>query len=62
VNKNWGKLIETAKATLAKMLTGPCDEGLKETIYEALQLDATLIRGRERIGANSEIIGSKTNG
>lgn len=44
----WPKLIEEARATLAKMLAAPIHENLKATIYEALLLDAALQRGRPR--------------
>lgn len=46
VARNWGRCIPFARATLATMLTKPIDEGTKETIMEALVLDATLMRGR----------------
>lgn len=48
VARNWGRCIPFARATMARMLTMPIDEGLKETILEALSLDATLMRGRMR--------------
>lgn len=51
VAKNWGKCLEAARAMLALMLRGPCDESLKSTIHEALVLDATLIRGRAKLAA-----------
>lgn len=38
--------IDVARATLAHMLTLPGDEGLKETISDALILDKTLAKGR----------------
>lgn len=46
VRKNLSKLLPQARATLAQMLRDTHDESLKETIYEALLLDATLVRGR----------------
>ncbi len=46
VNRNWGKYIPAARATMARLLTSPIDESAKERIMEALTLDATLIRGR----------------
>jgi len=46
VRKNVGKLIGQARATLAQMLATSQDEELKQTIYEALLQDNTLIRGR----------------
>ena len=47
--KSWPMLIEQARATLAKMLNGPLDEGLKDQIAKALILDNTLM-GRSRPG------------
>ena len=38
--------VGPARATLAALLTGPCDEGLKEKIHQALILDNTLMMGR----------------
>jgi hypothetical protein len=49
VGKYWGKFIEGARAILAAMLAQPGDEGLKETILEALLLDNSLIRGRKGV-------------
>jgi hypothetical protein len=46
VKNNISKLLPQARATLAQMLRNSHDERLKETIYEALTLDATLVRGR----------------
>jgi|SRR5262245_43718880 len=46
VAKNLSRLLPQARATLAAMLRNPGNEHLKEEIYEALVLDATLIRGR----------------
>lgn len=46
VAMNWGKCVPLARATLARLLATSTDEVLKETIYEALCLDATLKRGR----------------
>lgn len=46
VKRHWGKYVELARATLARILATSSDERLKETIYEALLLDNTLIRGR----------------
>jgi hypothetical protein len=48
VKKYWPACIESARATLATMLTGPLDEAAKATIHEALVLDMTLKRGRNR--------------
>lgn len=46
IEKNWGKCLEFARATLAAMLRGPYPDSLKEEIVDALSKDATLIRGR----------------
>ena len=40
-------LLSQARATLAGMLATPIDEALKESIHEALVLDATLGKGRK---------------
>lgn len=47
VKRNLSILLPQARATLAQMLRGSEDGALKETIYEALLLDFTLVRGRE---------------
>lgn len=46
VNKNISLLLPQARAVLAKMLRDTSDPKLQEQVYEALTLDATLIRGR----------------
>ena len=46
VSMFWGKCIPFARATLAQLLRSPIDDRQKESIVEALALDATLIRGR----------------
>lgn len=46
VKKTWPKLLGQARATLAGMLTGPLDEGLKEQILDALIKDNSLQVGR----------------
>jgi hypothetical protein len=46
VDKNLAKLLPQARAVLAKMLETSPDEEMKQLIYEALILDATLVRGR----------------
>ena len=46
IERNWGKCVPGARATLTGMLSGPYDQALKESIYDALILDRTLIRGR----------------
>lgn len=47
VKNNWPKFVEGARATLAGMLAKPYDEDLKNSIYEALIDDSTLVRGRK---------------
>lgn len=47
----WPQFIEQARATLAKMLAGPMEESLKEQIAQALILDNTLRRRRDRSSA-----------
>jgi hypothetical protein len=46
VNANWGPLIPQARATLAAMLAGPMEEGLKEQVLDALIKDNTLKKRR----------------
>lgn len=46
VNKNAAKLLAAARAMLARRLDLSHDPVEKETIYQALLLDSTLIRGR----------------
>lgn len=46
VDKNLSLLLPQARATLAQMLRNSMDPALEAEIYEALTLDATLIRGR----------------
>lgn len=46
VKKYVYSFVGPARATLATMLSGPYDEGLKSSIHEALCLDNTLVRGR----------------
>jgi hypothetical protein len=46
VERNLPRLLPQARATLAGMLTTSTDERLKEEIYQALILDATLVKGR----------------
>lgn len=47
VKQHWPKFVEGARATLAGMLALPYDEGLKNSIYEALIDDSALVRGRK---------------
>lgn len=48
VERNISKLLPQARASLARLLTsGGIDELQKEEIYDALLLDATLVRGRD---------------
>lgn len=44
----WPKLIEQARATLAKMLRTIDNDTLKNQIHDALVLDASLRRGRPK--------------
>lgn len=46
VAKNLARLLPQARATLAKMLTQTSDAALRDSIYEALCLDSSLLRGR----------------
>lgn len=46
VDKNMGILLPQARSVLAGMLRNSMDPKLEAEIYEALTLDATLIRGR----------------
>lgn len=49
VQKNMALLVPQAREALAALLRGPegnLDDKQRETIYEALVLDNTLIRGR----------------
>lgn len=46
VERNLSQLLPQARATLAGMLRTTVDERLKEEIYQALILDATLVKGR----------------
>lgn len=47
IEKNWGKCIDFARATMGHMLSRPdIDQKLKDEIYEALQLDSSLPVGR----------------
>jgi hypothetical protein len=47
VRKNLPKLIPQARAMLARSLATTTDPALRETIYSALLLDNTLLRGRQ---------------
>lgn len=53
IEKNWGRCLQIARATLAMLLNGPLEECLKDQIVEALCLDTTLRRGR---GPHGELI------
>ena len=46
VKRNVERCVPAARATLTAIMTTTTDEALKETIYEALLADNTLIRGR----------------
>jgi hypothetical protein len=47
VERNLSRLLIQARAVLAQILQNSSDEKLRETIYEALLQDATLIKGRK---------------
>lgn len=42
------RFVAPARALMAARLQGPLDDSVKDAIYEALVLDATLLRGRGR--------------
>jgi len=46
VRRNAAQMLPKARAVLAAMLAQPIDENLKESIIDALTLDATLRQGR----------------
>lgn len=46
VQETWPLLIEEARSTLAKMLSGPLPDNLKEQIFDAISLDNTVRSGR----------------
>ncbi len=46
VERNWGKCLDFARATMAAMLRGPYPEHLKDQILDALIKDGSLNRGR----------------
>lgn len=48
VDKNWGRYIPAARATLALLLRSPIDDALKEEIVQVLVEDSTLIESRLR--------------
>lgn len=49
IDRNWGKCIQFARATLATMLRqNNLPEKVKEEILDALVKDASLTRGRDR--------------
>ena len=60
IKKNWLSCVPVARATLAAMLRDPTiSEEDKESIVEALALDASLIAGR---ASPAQIIGPATVG
>lgn len=64
VEANWGRCIPVARATLARLLADPTiAESHKATIMEALELDASLMKGRQQpmriVGTTS---GSRADG
>lgn len=50
VKRNLDRLVPQARATLASMLPTISDESLRQTIYDALLLDATLVRPGAPVG------------
>ena len=46
--RNLSKLLPQARAAMTQILRTSADEQLKESVYEALLLDATLVRGRRQ--------------
>jgi hypothetical protein len=46
VQQNMSRLLPQARAMLTGMLNNCEDDSLRDAIYEALILDATLVRGR----------------
>lgn len=69
VARNWGTLIDQARANLAGMLASPAyDQSTKDAIYDALRLDNTLRYGRKRAWAQGPMqplaqpIGRSTDG
>lgn len=46
VKRNLSKLLPQARAAVTRYMVECQDESLKQTMYEALLLDNTLIRGR----------------
>jgi hypothetical protein len=58
ISKNWGQCLGIARATLARLLESPTiSVEYKETIMEALVLDASLMKGRVD---PAQIIGTTT--
>ena len=60
VARNKARLIPQARAMLAHMLTTSIDESLKETIMEALSLDASLLRHGVDPNASRRILKHET--
>lgn len=55
IARNWGSLIDQARANLAGMLGDPAyDQSTKDAIYDALRLDNTLRYGRKRRWAQGQ--------
>ena len=47
VERNWGRCIPMARATMARLLESPTlDDAVKMEIMEVLELDSTLKKGR----------------
>ena len=49
VAEGWPLYLESARATLAQLLTTNIEDSLKDEIHQALIKDATLRRGREGV-------------
>ena len=53
VEKNWGRCLDFARATLAAMLRSPnVNERLKDEIMDVLEKDWMLVKGRGRVPAS----------
>lgn len=58
----WPRLLEQARATLTKMLSGPYDQVLKTQIADALILDNTLRRGRDKTSGGARLGPARNTG
>lgn len=61
VERNWGKCIPFARATMARLLTTNLDTATKDRIMKALSLDSSLMRGRKRVGEGARIVKETSN-